>query len=95
MPSVGRGARAPRRFFLIETFTGYRHSWLGPDIVAGVTLAAVAIPECMGYTKIVATPVVTGLYTILLPIAAVAESAPRATWWSAPIPRRRPSSSPG
>jgi MFS superfamily sulfate permease-like transporter len=43
-----------------------------PDIVAGITLAAVAIPECMGYTKIVGTPVVTGLYTILLPIAMFA-----------------------
>jgi high affinity sulfate transporter 1 len=43
-----------------------------PDVVAGVTLAAVAIPECMGYTKIVGTPVVTGLYTILLPIAIFA-----------------------
>src|SRR5262245_26490062 len=42
------------------------------DVVAGITLAAVAIPECMGYTKIVGTPVVTGLYTILLPIAAFA-----------------------
>jgi SulP family sulfate permease len=42
------------------------------DIVAGITLAAVAIPECMGYTKIAGTPVVTGLYTILLPIAAFA-----------------------
>jgi high affinity sulfate transporter 1 len=43
-----------------------------PDVIAGVTLAAVAIPECMGYTKIVGTPVVTGLYTILLPIAVFA-----------------------
>lgn len=61
-----------RRFPLITTFSGYRRGWLGPDIIAGVTLAAVAIPECMGYTKIVATPVVTGLYTILLPMAAFA-----------------------
>src|ERR671928_2214232 len=51
---------------------GYRRAWLGPDLVAGMTLAAVAIPECMGHTKIVGTPVVTGLYTILLPIAAFA-----------------------
>jgi len=42
------------------------------DVVAGITLAAVAIPECMGYTKIAGTPVVTGLYTILLPMAAFA-----------------------
>lgn len=55
-----------------SNFQGYQRAWLMPDVIAGVTLAAVAIPECMGYTKIVGTPVVTGLYTILLPIAAFA-----------------------
>jgi SulP family sulfate permease len=42
------------------------------DILAGVTLAALAIPETMGYTKIAGMPVITGLYTILLPIAVFA-----------------------
>ena len=45
----------------------YQRAWLGRDIVAGVTLAAVAIPETMGYTSIAETPVVTGLYTIIFP----------------------------
>ena len=40
------------------------------DIVAGITLAALGIPEVMGYTKIAGTPTVTGLYTILLPLVA-------------------------
>jgi sulfate permease, SulP family len=42
------------------------------DIVAGITLAALAIPEVMGYTKIAGTPVITGLYTILIPMALFA-----------------------
>jgi high affinity sulfate transporter 1 len=42
------------------------------DVIAGATLAALAIPEVMGYTKIAGTPVITGLYTILLPIIAFA-----------------------
>ncbi|MCP3705586.1 SulP family inorganic anion transporter [Paraburkholderia sp. CNPSo 3274] len=42
------------------------------DIVAGITLAALGIPEVMGYTKIAGTPTVTGLYTILLPLVAFA-----------------------
>ena len=42
------------------------------DVVAGITLAALAIPEVMGYTSIAGTPVVTGLYTILFPIAVFA-----------------------
>ena len=38
------------------------------DIVAGITLAALAIPEVMGYAKIAQMPVVTGLYTLVLPV---------------------------
>lgn len=42
------------------------------DIAAGITLAALGIPEVMGYTKIAGTPTITGLYTILLPLVAFA-----------------------
>ena len=42
------------------------------EVVAGVTLAALAIPEVMGYTTIAGMPVITGLYTILLPLFAFA-----------------------
>ena len=45
---------------------------LPADVVAGVTLAALGIPEVMGYTKISGTPVVTGLYTLLVPVVAFA-----------------------
>ena len=51
---------------------GYRRAYLWPDIVAGLTLAAVAIPEVMGCTSIARTPLATGLYTILLPLALFA-----------------------
>ena len=30
----------------------YKRGWVPRDIIAGVTLAAVAIPEVMGYTSI-------------------------------------------
>jgi high affinity sulfate transporter 1 len=46
---------------------GYNKSWLSTDIVAGVTLSAIAIPEVMGYTSIAQTPIVTGLYTVIFP----------------------------
>ncbi len=42
------------------------------DIIAGITLAALAIPEVMGYAKIAGTPVITGLYTILIPMTLYA-----------------------
>src|SRR5215469_10549623 len=43
-----------------------------PDALAGVTLAAVGIPEVLGYAKIAGMPLVTGLYTLLLPMAVFA-----------------------
>ena len=42
-------------------------SQIPAEIMGGVTLAALAIPEVMGYTEIAGTPVITGLYTILIP----------------------------
>jgi high affinity sulfate transporter 1 len=45
---------------------------LGPDIIAGITLAALGIPEVMGYTKIIGTPIITGLYTLFLPVLVFA-----------------------
>jgi len=46
---------------------GYHRTWLARDIIAGLTLAAVAIPEVMGYTSIAQTPIATGLYTVIFP----------------------------
>jgi sulfate permease, SulP family len=57
---------------LFGSIRPYRREWLSRDVVAGITLAALAIPEVMGYTRIAGTPVITGLYTILIPILAFA-----------------------
>ena len=42
------------------------------DVAAGITLAAVSIPVALGYAKIAGMPVVTGLYTLLFPMAVFA-----------------------
>ena len=42
------------------------------DVAAGVQLAAMNIPQVLGYTKIAGTPVVTGFYTLLFPLIAFA-----------------------
>jgi sulfate permease, SulP family len=42
------------------------------DMLAGMTLAALGIPEVLGYAKIAGMPVLTGLYTMLLPMAVFA-----------------------
>ena len=42
------------------------------EVLAGLTLAAVGIPEVLGYAKIAGMPLVTGLYTMLLPMGVYA-----------------------
>jgi MFS superfamily sulfate permease-like transporter len=42
------------------------------EMLAGLTLAALGIPAVLGYAKIAGMPLVTGLYTMLLPMAAYA-----------------------
>jgi high affinity sulfate transporter 1 len=60
------------RLPLFQGILPFDKTRLTPDILAGITLAALGIPEVMGYTKIIGTPVITGLYTILLPMLAFA-----------------------
>ncbi len=69
----GQGRTGIGRYVsVLDGIRPYQQPWLSKDILAGVTLAALAIPEVMGYTKIAGMPVITGLYTILIPIAAFA-----------------------
>jgi SulP family sulfate permease len=42
------------------------------DAIAGLQLAAMNIPQALGYTKIAGTPIVTGFYTLLLPLVGFA-----------------------
>ena len=44
---------------------GYRRAWLGLDLLAGLTLAAVCVPESMADAKLAAMPPITGLYAFL------------------------------
>ncbi|MDE2231543.1 MAG: SulP family inorganic anion transporter [Candidatus Omnitrophica bacterium] len=45
-----------------------KRSQIPSEVIAGLTLAGLAIPEVMGYTRIAGTPVITGLYTMLIPM---------------------------
>ena len=71
-PVGGSGQGGARGGHLLAGLRPFDRSRLGPDVLAGITLAALGIPEVMGYTKIIGTPVVTGLYTMLLPMLAFA-----------------------
>lgn len=56
------------RITLMQGLLPLERKELPGEILAGLTLAALAIPEVMGYTKIAGTPLVTGLYTMLIPM---------------------------
>jgi sulfate permease, SulP family len=51
---------------------GYRTPTARRDLLAGVTVAALAIPSAMAYAELAGLPVVAGLYALLLPTMAYA-----------------------
>ena len=50
----------------------FRKKWLGADVIAGLTVAAVVIPKAMAYATVAGLPVQVGLYTAFLPMAIYA-----------------------
>lgn len=58
--------------FIGEWLFSYQKEWLRPDILAGLTTAAVVIPKAMAYATIAGLPVQVGLYTAFLPMVIYA-----------------------
>lgn len=54
--------RPPRTPLLFGSLQGYRIGWLRVDLVAGVTVWAVLVPESLAYATIAGVPPVVGLY---------------------------------
>src|SRR4029079_18051090 len=54
----------------------YETRWLRPDIVAGVVLAAILVPQGMAYAELAGLPAVTGLYTTIACLVAYAVFGP-------------------
>ncbi|HEY4745118.1 MAG TPA: SulP family inorganic anion transporter [Desulfuromonadaceae bacterium] len=57
---------------IVEWLGSYPREWLGPDLVAGLTAAAVVIPQAMAYAAIAGLPLVAGLYTSLVMLVVYA-----------------------
>jgi sulfate permease, SulP family len=66
------GEIGPPRRPVLRGVLPLQRSQAAADLLAGVALAALAIPQALGYAKIAGMPVVTGLYTLLLPMAVFA-----------------------
>jgi SulP family sulfate permease len=75
MTDTTTGAESPairRTFPIFQGLLPLDRKRIPIEMLAGITLAALAIPEVMGYTSIAGMPVITGLYTILLPVLVFA-----------------------
>jgi SulP family sulfate permease len=57
---------------VLDWAPGYRRDWLVPDVLAGLALWAVMVPEGMAYSGIVGVPPIMGLYTIVPALVAYA-----------------------
>jgi MFS superfamily sulfate permease-like transporter len=68
----------------------YRREWLASDIMAGVVLSTLLVPQGMAYAELPGLPPITGLYTSIMCLLAYAVFARRASWCWARIPRWDP-----
>ena len=66
--NVSRDSRVKKFRYLpaASWLTNYRADWLGSDVVAGVTLAAYAIPVSLAYASLAGLPPQVGIYGYLL-----------------------------
>ncbi len=56
----------------LAVLRGYQRRWLRGDVVAGVTMAAYAVPQLMAYAELAGLPAVVGLYAIMVPLLVYA-----------------------
>jgi SulP family sulfate permease len=57
------GGRGIGRFLpILEWAPRYQRAWLRPDLIAGLTVAALVVPKSLGYAGIAGVPIQNGLY---------------------------------
>src|SRR5579871_5447587 len=50
---------------VFSSLRGYRRSWATPDLLAAVTLLAIAVPEQLATSRLAGMPPITGLYAFI------------------------------
>ena len=70
--SIDLASAARKMLPILDWIPAYRREWLLPDVLAGVALWAVMVPEGMAYAGIVGVPPIMGLYTIVPALFAYA-----------------------
>jgi high affinity sulfate transporter 1 len=60
----------------VQVIRSYRRAWLGRDVVAGVVLTTLLVPQGMAYAELAGLPPITGLYTSILCLLGYAVFGP-------------------
>jgi high affinity sulfate transporter 1 len=60
----------------LQTAAGYRAGWLPRDLVAGLVLSTLLVPQGMAYAELAGLPAITGLYTSILCLLGYAVLGP-------------------
>src|SRR5215217_6029204 len=60
----------------LGSLSSYRRSWLSKDLVAGLVLTALLVPQGMAYAELAGLPPITGLYTSILCLVGYAIFGP-------------------
>jgi len=60
----------------LRLLSSYRRSWLSKDLVAGLVLTALLVPQGMAYAELAGLPPITGLYTSILCLVGYAIFGP-------------------
>ena len=60
----------------IAALAGYTPAWLPKDVMAGVVLASLLVPQGMAYAELAGLPAITGLYTSIMCLLAYAVFGP-------------------
>src|SRR6516162_2572558 len=60
----------------LHVLSSYRRAWLPKDLVAGVVLVALLVPQGMAYAELAGLPPITGLYTSILCLIGYAVFGP-------------------
>ena len=60
----------------VRAFSGYRRPWLVKDVVAGVVLTTLLVPQGMAYAELAGLPPITGLYTSIMCLLGYAVFGP-------------------
>lgn len=67
-----RGLRLQRLVPGLELLRHYERGWFSADVIAGVSVAAVAVPIAIAYAQLAGVPPAHGLYASILPLLAYA-----------------------